>query len=203
MLRTQQAREKLRRAFQPRSVRLLFVGESPPASGRFFYSRNSGLYRAMREAFQRADATIDDENFLDRFQSAGCYLIDLCPEPVDQLDLKSRAGARQASEGALARTIARLRPIVIAVMLRSIAANVSRAALRAGWQGRMIHLPYPGRWHQHRRVFIRTLAPTLRRLVSPAYSDEPRGTRSNARRSSRQADVPGQREPVPGHHIFS
>src|SRR5215475_10648558 len=44
-------REALRESFRPERIRLLFIGEAPPASGRFFYSRNSGLYRAMREAF--------------------------------------------------------------------------------------------------------------------------------------------------------
>jgi hypothetical protein len=170
MLRTRQDREKLRRAFQPASVRLLFVGESPPASGRFFYSRNSGLYLAMREAFRRVAPEIDDQSFLEMFKSSGCYLIDLCLEPIDNMDLKAREGARLASEGSLARAIRKLQPPAIAILLRSITANVSRAAFRTGWQGQIIHLPYPGRWHQHRRLFIETLAPTLYQLISMAES---------------------------------
>ena len=45
-------RERLRQQFRPEAVRLLFIGESPPASGRFFYHGDSGLYRAIREVFQ-------------------------------------------------------------------------------------------------------------------------------------------------------
>src|ERR1700677_1381627 len=105
MLRTRRDREKLRRIFRPAHVQLLFVGEAPPASGRFFYSRNSGLYRAMRDAFRSVDPAIDDENFLAVFKGSGCYLTDLCPEPVDRLNSKLREAARLGAEKSLARKI--------------------------------------------------------------------------------------------------
>ena len=38
------AREHLRRRYRPAHVDLLFIGEAPPASGRFFYQADSGLY---------------------------------------------------------------------------------------------------------------------------------------------------------------
>jgi len=167
ILRTRRDREKLRRVFRLARVQLLFVGEAPPASGRFFYARNSGLYRAMRDAFRSIDPVIDDENFLTVFKASGCYLIDLCPEPVDDLDSKLREPARQGAEKLLTREIAQLQPVMIAPMLRSIGAHVLRSAAHAGWQGEIIHLPYPGRWYRHRNAFIEALAPTLRQLISP------------------------------------
>jgi uracil-DNA glycosylase len=60
--------EATRARYHPEKVRLLFVGESPPASGRFFYNRDSGLYRAMLGAFHAMDHTISDDNFLDVFK---------------------------------------------------------------------------------------------------------------------------------------
>ena len=36
-LQAEAARERLRRRYRPARVRILFVGEAPPASGRFFY----------------------------------------------------------------------------------------------------------------------------------------------------------------------
>ena len=165
MLQTVHDRERLRRLFRPRRVRLLFVGEAPPHSGRFFYSRNSGLYRAMRDSFQCVDATIDDDKFLTVFKAAGCYLIDLCPEPVDHLDAESRKAARQAGEASLSQEIARMWPATLAPVLRPVADNVSRAAFNVDWHGPIIHLPYPGRWHRQRTAFIETLAPTLRKLI--------------------------------------
>src|SRR3954451_16652 len=139
-------RERLRRRYRPAQVRALFVGESPPTSGRFFYRGDSGLYRAMREAFQTVDAAMGDEPFLTHFQSLGCYLVDLCAEPVDRLDTKSRRAACRAGQASLSRTIARFHPAMIVTVVRSIEDDVLNAAASADWNGRMMHLPYPGRW---------------------------------------------------------
>ncbi len=166
-LATRRGRESLRRRFQPAQVRLLLIGESPPASGRFFYARNSGLYRAMRETFRTVDPSIGDGNFLAAFQAAGCYLIDLCAEPVDRLDAEPRRTARHAGEKPLALAIGRLQPSAIATMLRSIEDNVARAASLAGWRGPVIHLPYPGRWSRRRAEFVQTLAPAVQTLMQP------------------------------------
>jgi hypothetical protein len=157
--------EIVRQSFRPRKVRLLFVGESPPASGRFFYYRDSGLYRAMRDAFSLVDPTIDDENFLNRFQNAGCYLVDLCGRPVDDLDPVSRRAARKAGERRLAGIVAELQPERIATLVRSIETHVKKAASRAAWDGPFLHLPYPGRWIRHRRVFIERLIPEIRKVL--------------------------------------
>jgi hypothetical protein len=157
--------EVVRKSFRPRKVKLLFVGESPPASGRFFYHRDSGLYRAMRDAFIAADQTINDENFLKRFQDAGCYLVDLCGRPVDDLDLPQRRAACDAGVPRLAKTIAELNPECLATLVRSIEAGVKTAASRAAWDCPLLHLPYPGRWIRHRRAFAEMLVLEIRKLL--------------------------------------
>ena len=157
-------RERLRRSFQPCRVQLLFVGESPPASGRFFYSGNSGLYRAMRAAFEQADPRVHEENFLAFFRSYGCYLVDLSLEPVDHLDVVTRRSMCKAGEEHLTNEIVRFQPEVIAPLLRSIASNVEHAAAGANWNGRLVPLPYPGRWSRLREAFIETLLPVVRQL---------------------------------------
>ncbi len=158
-------RERLRRSFRPTDVTLLFIGESPPASGRFFYRGDSGLYRAMRDTFRVVDPSIGDARFLAVFQALGCYLIDLCPEPIDHLEPRSRRAAGRASEESLSRAIAQLRPAMIATVVRSIEGNVTHAALRADWRGPFIHLPYPGRWSRFRNVFVDALAPVISGLL--------------------------------------
>jgi hypothetical protein len=42
---------------------------------------------------------------------------------------------------------------------------VERAASRAGWQGPLIDLPYPGRWRHHQDQFLGALVPTLKALA--------------------------------------
>jgi hypothetical protein len=158
--------ENLRLSFRPARVRLLFIGESPPASGRFFYQSDSGLYRAMRDAFHAVDSSVDDANFLSWFQAAGCYLIDLCPEPVDCFVRNLRRDACRAGEEELANAISDLQPAKIATLLRSIEGNAKEAASRAGWGGTFIRLPYPGRWARHREAFLQTLIPALGDLMS-------------------------------------
>jgi hypothetical protein len=158
-------RESLRRTFRPEIIRLLFIGEAPPLSGRFFYQRDSGLYRAMRDAFRTVDASIDDETFLAAFHGAGCYLVDLCPEPVDHLDSEARRAACRASEASLGKMIAQLQPAMIGTLVRSIEANVARSAAGADWHGPFLHLPYPGRWSRHRDKFVAKLAPAIGSLI--------------------------------------
>jgi hypothetical protein len=158
-------RERLRRQFRPASVRLLFIGESPPASGRFFYRRDSGLYRAMREAFQEVDPAIADSTFLAAFQEVGCYLFDLCPEPVYRLGAAARRNARQLAERRLSLVIGQLQPAAIATLVRSIEGNALASIAAAHWRGLLLHLPYPGRWKHHRQTFVRELAPIIRPLL--------------------------------------
>jgi hypothetical protein len=148
-------------------VRLLFIGESAPASGRFFYQGDSGLYRAMRDAFRVVDPAIDDENFFAVFQASGCYLVDLCRKPVDGLDTIRRRAACRAGEGSLSKMIIELQPAMIATLLRSIEGNVARSLLRTGWRGPIVHLPYPGRWARNKGVFVEVLAPVIAELISP------------------------------------
>jgi hypothetical protein len=153
--------QRLRRLYRPAETRLLFIGEAPPTSGRFFYRKDSGLYRAIQDAFRMIDLSITDDRFLGIFQKAGCYLIDACAEPVDHLDARSRRAARLASEPSLGRRISRLQPAVIVILLQSIQGNVRRATEHAGWYGEIINLPYPGRWARHREMFLRVLVPEL------------------------------------------
>ena len=80
-------RESLRESYRPDKVRVLFVGESPPKSGEFFYGpRFSRLFRATRQAFTCAfDRTFhDEEEFLCAFKASGCFLEDLCQEPINE-----------------------------------------------------------------------------------------------------------------------
>ena len=159
-------RERLRRRYRPARIRLLFIGESPPASGRFFYRQDSGLYRAIRDTFRLVDPSVTDDTFLEIFQNSGCYLIDACAGPVDHLDARARRAACLACEPALARTIRQLEPAAIVTLLKSIRDNVRRAAADAGWHGPILELPYPGRWISYRKIFRERLVPQLEQLFT-------------------------------------
>jgi hypothetical protein len=145
--------ERLRQSYRPTRVRILFVGESPPASGRFFYRADSGLYRAIRDAFSLAFPTINRIDFLRDFQRLGCYLVDLCAKPVDRLRRHQSREVCAQGEPRLARTLRKLSPTLVVVVVRSIGPNVKRAEYQAGWQGQHFELAYPGRWQRNRGNF--------------------------------------------------
>jgi hypothetical protein len=166
------AREELRLSFRPADVRVLFIAESPPAAGSFFYAADSELYRATRDAFEAGLPDRKVGSFLSRFAALGCYLEDLCKEPVNQLtdrrdgSWRKRLNARRDGEPRLAETLAALRPAVIIVALKGIAANVSRAVAIAGCAETERHvLTYPSRWHRHRRAYRRELTALVRDLA--------------------------------------
>ena len=164
--RTARARESLRKRFRPSRVKILFVGESPPASGRFFYQADSGLYRAIRDCFRQAFPELDATSFLIAFRELDCYLVDLCGQPVDRLTKARRRNYCHAGEARLAGMLRRLRPEIVVTLVKSIAANVRRAAAQAEWPGEPIEVPYPGRWHRHRAEFTRILLPVLRASIA-------------------------------------
>lgn len=104
--------------------------------------------------------------FLDAFRSLGCYLVDLCGEPVDHLPRSKRTILCRAGEARLARRIRTFHPMVIVTLVRSIRTSVERAQKSAGWTGLHLELPYPGRWKRHRIEFQRQLMPVLLKTLA-------------------------------------
>src|SRR6516164_459292 len=72
--------EEIRASYRPERITTLFVGESAPHGGTFFYNQDSGLFREIRKAFQGG------AHFLETFRQSGFYLDDLVLEPVNHLE---------------------------------------------------------------------------------------------------------------------
>ena len=176
-------REALRERYRPARVKLLFVGEAPPASGRFFYRANSGLYRAIQSAFIVAFPSIRSDGFLDTFQALGCYLLDLCGKPVDDLEPLKRKRICAEGEIRLATSIQLFQPETMVTVVRSILLNVERAQNFVGWTGLHVSLPYPGRWRSHRVLFEEALVPILRKELDDTFAvwPEEMASRSKAK----------------------
>jgi len=160
------ARESLRQHYFPDRVELLFVGEAPPASRRFFYKADSGLFRAIRSTFIAVFPTLRNEEFLESFRSLNCYLVDLCGTSVDRLNSKQRKRACVEAEARLSRILKEISPRIVVTVVRSISANVRRAQRQADWSGAYFELPYPGRWKRNRQAFAEGLAKILRQELA-------------------------------------
>jgi hypothetical protein len=64
--------ESIRAGYRPDRIKTLFVGESAPHSGDFFYCGNTAMLRNMRLAVETSLGRTDD--FLKTFKAYGWYL---------------------------------------------------------------------------------------------------------------------------------
>ncbi len=146
--------EILRESFRPKKIRVLFIGESRPANGTFFYHGDSRLAQYTCEAFCAGDGAIPRiSDFLKRFQSLGCFLTDLCPLPANSLPTKERTDARRKGERALANTIKSAQPDAIVIVMRGIAESAAQAIDKAGANAIPCYvLPFPAQGHERQYV---------------------------------------------------
>ena len=153
--------DDLRAQFRPKTVRLLFVGESSPAGGTHFFRANSNLFGAMREGFARAfgEEVPSGPAFLHYFRERGAWLVDLAAGPVNRLKGRERTSVVAAGINELASVISTSRPQRIFVVKATIEPAVRRAAQVASFDGEVIALPFPVR--QWRTTFVRKLAAEL------------------------------------------
>lgn len=158
------ATDRTRRRYKPDEIRVLFIGESPPAGGTFFYYGNSRLHAAMKEAFEAAIPGLGTNgDFLGAFARMGCYLEDLSPVPVNHLDLgdgeqrRERRALRRKGIEPLARRMQPWAPGLLATVMLDMVrtGDVDETARLAGYQEiDRVDLPFPGR---HRDRFIQEL----------------------------------------------
>ncbi len=154
-------RERLRYSYLPRKVRLLFIAESPPASGGFFYNsktigrdylfaetmRGLGLWpdhKTMRKDF-------DKRRLLKQFQSMGCFLIDSSHSPVDKLRSLERNTRVLREIPRLLRKIEKLKPGRIVIVKKNVFMLVRPELEKRHLATRVLNkkfLPFPSHGHQ-------------------------------------------------------
>ena len=134
--------EELRKSFRPPLVTTLFLGESAPASGRFFYSGDSSLFHAMKRALG------SEETFLEEFKKKGFYLDDLVLTPVNKLERQERFRHREEAVPELARRLIDYKPKALVVVMRAILPTVRKAMGIAGITYEPYCVPHPafGNW---------------------------------------------------------
>lgn len=140
--------ELTRASYRPERIATLFVGESAPAKGDFFYFGDNNFFRHIQRA---SNAALQGEgDFLERFKANGWFLDDLVLTPVDGLPPSERkAKCLEATEN-LAQRIALYQPKAIVSLLVSIREIVERAAEKAGSSAKLYGVPFPGRWKPSR-----------------------------------------------------
>jgi hypothetical protein len=140
--------DEARQDHRPKRITTLFVAESAPAGGTFFYYGNGHLGRYLRRSIEEVLA--GDGDFLERFHSYGWYLDDLVLAPVNHLKPRERKAAHLGAAQDLQRRIAEYRPLAIVCLLKSIGAIVRATASGAGFDGPFFEVPFPGNGQQRR-----------------------------------------------------
>lgn len=83
---------KLRNKYLPAILRLIFILESPPASGKYFYdetgSTTEPLFNEMMKALHYKP--VDKKDGLEFFKNQGFFLIDSTYKPVNKMKGKER-----------------------------------------------------------------------------------------------------------------
>ena len=147
--------EKIRMTFRPPKTCVLFVGESPPAGGTFFYIGNSTLARYTQEGFSQAYGMEfkNTNEFLKSFMKNGFYLEDLCQIPVNNMDGSSRRRTHKDSVEEFTKRLKEIDPRAVITILVSIKRHVEKALLTAGLANIPHYvLPFPAMSHQQRYV---------------------------------------------------
>lgn len=143
------AYENLRNQFKPDNVDVLFVGESRPQGGTFFYQSNSALYRETKKAF---DEFFREDIFtLNRFKDGECWLYDICEDPVNGLDDHERKKEIHLNIPKLIKTIETLNPKTIIVCKKKfVELEIRNSSIMDNfYEGESIFfLPFPGQGNQ-------------------------------------------------------
>ena len=137
--------EKLRKSYKPDRIKLLFIGESPPQSGNFFYNKGSltsFTLRAFEKVFGRVFS--DTHSFLIFFRLSGCYIEDICLEPVDKLFPKERTMMLKDSVEYFSGRLKEYSPEAIVIVLKRIESHVKEALRKAKINCPIYTLPFPG-----------------------------------------------------------
>jgi len=161
-----------RNKYKPRRVNILFIAESPPSSGGYFYSGKTigkdHLFRETMKALEfwpsgrpmRKDC--DKRSMLREFRSLGFFLIDTCEFPVDKLPPRERRISTIRGAMTLPGRVEALCPDRILIVKKTVFKPAIQALSITGFARRVLNtdpLPFPSHGNQKK---YRTM---LRRLV--------------------------------------
>lgn len=163
MMQTQRSEYlSFRRKFEPASVNLVIVAESPPASGKYFYNPTGAVSEHLFAALmlQLGFAPTSKESGLRKFQQRGWVLVDATYEPVNALDDQDRDGVITRDYHLLRDDLAAMLPdrsIPIVLVKSNICRLLGHKLTEDGFNvinnGRVVYFPSTGRQKEFHRQF--------------------------------------------------
>ena len=141
--------EAKREEYKPNKVKILFIGESRPQQGTFFYFGDSNLFIYTKQAFEKANVNFT----LDKFKELGCWLYDVCNRSVNHFTKDARDAEVKKGLPALINIIENLKPDFIVVVKRGRFGDmVMQEVLKIKRYNdrNTFNLPFPACGHQHK-----------------------------------------------------
>jgi len=162
--------ETIRKSFRPKKIRILLIGESPPSSGKFFYT-GSPMTTYTARAFEMAHGKRfqDQGEFLAYFKESGCYLDDFSTTPLNRLSKIDREKFLFKKIDSLADRIRHANPEVIVILLRRIEDLARLAIEKSNSRSPVFVTPFPGQGYQN--DFINCLSAIIKNYVPSEKSE--------------------------------
>jgi hypothetical protein len=146
--------------YRPDQIKVLFVGESLPVGGKYFYCGCNSLLRQVKRALGEEQTA--DVDFLIKLKQRGWYLDDLVRSRVkDPAELKKKC--REARDDLAAR-IRDYNPSVVVCLLRRIRDDVEAAVLKAESNACIYAVSFPPQQSRRFQEEMTLLRPRLERL---------------------------------------
>jgi hypothetical protein len=135
--------------YRPDQVKVLWIAESPPTSGSYFYfQKTTGKDHLFRETMRAVGIWpakeimkrgVDKQPLLERFRSNGFFLIDTCPYPVDKLKDSERKRAILDGTSGVVKLVSELNPSGIIIVKSNIYDPVKRALECSGFARKILN----------------------------------------------------------------
>jgi len=168
-------------------VKVLLIGESPPAGDTYFFAGNSKLFLATQNAFERflGRSFKNPEAFLSFFSKQGFFLEDLCSVPVNRLANPDRRRLRREAVPSLAGRLKSNGPSAVVVVMKGIKKQVTSAMAAAELHNLpSFTLPFPAFSHTatYEAELYAALCSLHKRGIIRGSANKPlQSTRVNAR----------------------
>lgn len=146
---------------EDKGIAILFIAESPPSSGGYFYSDEAtgrdNLFRetmkalALCEEGRKMPKGLHKRSLLERFKDMRFFVLDVSYEPVDKMPAYKRRFALEKEIPRLLDDVRELDPESIIIIKASIFAIVKEALEKAGFAERILNshaLPFPSHGNQ-------------------------------------------------------
>ncbi|MBS7565903.1 hypothetical protein KHS38_15960 [Mucilaginibacter sp. Bleaf8] len=138
--------DALKQQYKPDKVKLLFVADGVPIGHKYFYLKNSNLYKAIKAAFVQVFGEFkSDDEFLEFFKEMGCYIDNISDKPVKDLPPAQQRTLRQEGVPQLASHIAQMKPQLVIISLKVIEKQVREAIAQSGVDSieQVVVTPFP------------------------------------------------------------